>query len=267
MVGLNLSFPSVLPGMPSLSFIAGEVHHSQSTITASYPLFLRPVPPPRLRPWQGFGNGCSVQEHIDYGACLDGHCCTRHSVERKNALRVVQFLGGGQRQRRGRDRGQRQGRSANGNCGRRNERVDGLQQILRPNTTRSRKRPSDPLSPSSSPPQSERRDQSEEKPNGFSCSSARGNDDSSVEADRRVSDGSSPSPLFSSSSPNRAEPVVGFSSADTSTIDESTAVSSVASGGGASVGVFCNGEARAAARKKTPLHFASERGELALVDR
>ncbi|CAM9417729.1 unnamed protein product, partial [Laminaria digitata] len=51
----------------------------------------RPVPPSYLRSWRGFGNGCNVDEHIGYGACLDGLCCTRHSVEKRNALRVVQF--------------------------------------------------------------------------------------------------------------------------------------------------------------------------------
>ncbi|CAN0321222.1 unnamed protein product [Ectocarpus fasciculatus] len=134
----------------------------------------RPVPPPRLRPWQGFGNGCSVQEHIDYGACLDGRCCSRHSVEKKNALLVVQFLHG-QRQRR---------------------------------------------SPQSPEPAREDASPSSNSP-------ATHNEDGT--------------PL-------------SFSSADV--------------GGGGSELVVRSGAARAAAvRKRTPLHFASERGELSLVDR
>ncbi|CAM9709197.1 unnamed protein product [Pylaiella littoralis] len=136
----------------------------------------RPVPPPHLRPWQGFGSGCNVQEHIDYGACLDGRCCTRNSFEQKNALRVVQFLGRGQRPGRRRDRGQRQGRSAN------------------------------------------------------------------------------------------EKPIVGSSPGDNGTFDEATAASPNVSRGMASAGVLRPPEARAAVRKRTPLHFASERGELALVD-
>ncbi|CAM9718044.1 unnamed protein product, partial [Ascophyllum nodosum] len=45
--------------------------------------------------WKGFGYGCSMKEHIDYGACLDGRCCMRHSIERKNASWVVQSQGQG----------------------------------------------------------------------------------------------------------------------------------------------------------------------------
>ncbi|CAM9113630.1 unnamed protein product [Ectocarpus sp. 6 AP-2014] len=133
----------------------------------------RPVPPPRLRPWQGFGNGCSVQEHIDYGACLDGRCCSRHSVEKKNALLVVQFLDG-QRQRRS------------------------------PRSLESAREDASP--PSNSP--------------------ATHNEDGT--------------PL-------------SFSSADV--------------GGGGGEFAVGSGAARAAVRKRTPLHFASERGELSLVDR
>ncbi|CAM9451145.1 unnamed protein product, partial [Choristocarpus tenellus] len=52
----------------------------------------RPTPPLLLRPWCGFGYGCSVNEHITYGACLDMLCCKRHPIEQKNALQVTQFL-------------------------------------------------------------------------------------------------------------------------------------------------------------------------------
>lgn len=56
-----------------------------------YPVRRRSVPPTHLREWHGFGNDCSVEEHVRYGACLDGRCCMRHSVEKRNALRVMQF--------------------------------------------------------------------------------------------------------------------------------------------------------------------------------
>lgn len=114
-----------------------------------------------------------MQEHIDYGACLDGRCCNRHSVEKKNALLVVQFLDG-QRQRR---------------------------------------------SPQSPEPA---REDAPPSPN----SPATHNEDGT--------------PL-------------SFSSAD--------------AGGGGGELVIGSGAARAAVRKRTPLHFASERGELSLVDR
>lgn len=32
-----------------------------------------------------------MEEHVNYGACLDGKCSTRHSIEKRNALRLVQF--------------------------------------------------------------------------------------------------------------------------------------------------------------------------------
>ncbi|CAB1111577.1 unnamed protein product [Ectocarpus sp. CCAP 1310/34] len=131
------------------------------------------VPPPRLRPWQGFGNGCSVQEHIDYGACLDGRCCSRHSIEKKNALLVVQFLDG-QRHRRS--------------------------------------------------PQS-------------------------------------PEPVHEDASPSSRSPATHN--------EDGTPLSfsSAGVGGGGGELAVGSGAARAAVRKRTPLHFASERGELSLVDR
>lgn len=114
-----------------------------------------------------------MQEHIDYGACLDGRCCSRHSVEKKNALLVVQFLDG-QRQRR---------------------------------------------SPQS--PEPARED-------------------------------ASPSPNPPANHNEDGKPL-SFVSADV--------------GGGAGELAVGSGAARAAVRKRTPLHFASERGELSLVDR
>ncbi|CAM9665233.1 unnamed protein product, partial [Hapterophycus canaliculatus] len=134
----------------------------------------RPAPPPHLRPWQGFGNGCSVAEHIGYGACLDGRCCARHSVEQRNALRVVQFLGR-----------ERPGGGGKGQASRRRS--------LRYNSTL---------------------------------------------RDFSMNDG---------------------------TVDTSVVSSAVL--GRESAGVAGFEEARAAGRKRTPLHFAAERGELSLVDR
>lgn len=164
-------------------------------VLPAFPPVCRPVPPPRLRPWQGFGHGCNVQEHVNYGACLDGRCCTRHSVERRNALRVVQFLGG-------RQRGQGQGRGGT---------VHGT----------------------------------------------------AAEADAARNGSSAPN------SPSVQRPdasVASCSSADSGTAGGASSASAE-NGRAGSPGVSCAGRTQSAGGKRTPLHFASERGELALVDR
>lgn len=227
----------------------------------------RAVPPPRLRPWQGFGNGCNLQEHIDYGACLDGRCCTRHSIERKNALRVVQFLGE-RGQGPGQNRGQRRASRRhgpifghpNGNGDRSTAGVEGRrQQDVGPSSECS---PSSPLSPLSAPPSEEIND----KRDAFSSTRVGG-----VIGSKAKDDGGVEEPLMgdgtarSSSSRCLEESGASCSSAGTGTLAPST-VSAGTSGGDAAGGA-CSEGARAGGRRRTPLHFASERGELALVDR
>eukprot|EP00752_Nemacystus_decipiens_P008814 g7866.t1 len=237
---------------------------------------------PAAAPWEGFGNGCNLQEHIDYGACLDGRCCTRHSVERKNALRVVQFLG--QQEKgvgRGREQGQGQRRSRR--AVRPNRRVggrsngnntdrctvgaeSGRHQGFRPTGASS---PLSPLSPLSITP-SEGRDSKRE---GFSSTpvgesvggkaQTPGAEDGSLRANGSA--GSLSAAFNSMSSPCLEESGASCSSADTGAQGPSTA-STDASGRGGTV-ASCSDEARVADGKRTPLHFASERGELALVDR
>lgn len=149
----------------------------------------RPAPPLGLRSWRGFGNGCSLEQHVNYGACLDGRCCARHSIETRNALRVVQFLG----------------RAA---------------------------------TPSG---EADRRRQSRHR---LRASSPTDKDTSAVAGE----DLSLPRGHSANSSSSRQA-----GTADSSGVPGST--------GGASARV------RRGSRRKTPLHFASERGELSLVDR
>jgi hypothetical protein len=40
-------------------------------------------------PYRTFGYGCSMEEHVLYGQCLDGRCCVRSHVEEKMARRVA----------------------------------------------------------------------------------------------------------------------------------------------------------------------------------
>ncbi|CAM9141998.1 unnamed protein product [Scytosiphon promiscuus] len=148
----------------------------------------RPTPPPHLRSWRGFGNGCSVAEHVGYGACLDGRCCSRHSVEKKNALRVVQFLGR-KREGGGKERASRR-----------------------------------------QPPTKEASSKSNSPP---------------VRHQENITVCDSP--------------------VDDSTVDTSVVSSTALQG--ESAGVAGVKERQVAGRRRTPLHFAAERGELSLVDR
>lgn len=38
-----------------------------------------------LKPMKHFGFGCSLEEHIRFGQCLDGKCCQRSQVEIRNS--------------------------------------------------------------------------------------------------------------------------------------------------------------------------------------
>ena len=43
---------------------------------------------PNLTPFAGFGFGCSMEEHVKYGCCLDGKCSERSTWEATNSLRL-----------------------------------------------------------------------------------------------------------------------------------------------------------------------------------
>ena len=38
-----------------------------------------------VQPFKNFGFGCSAEEHVKFGQCLDGKCCQRTHLERKTA--------------------------------------------------------------------------------------------------------------------------------------------------------------------------------------
>eukprot|EP00903_Cladosiphon_okamuranus_P019235 g17688.t1 len=222
---------------------------------------------------------CSLQEHIDYGACLDGRCCTRHSVERKNALRVVQFLGdqGKGRGKKNCSQGQDQRRSRRAsnrhrpdrNCDRGTVRAEGRRhQDPRPTSRTGLSSPSSSLSPLPSEARDDTLDAFSSTTIGNGISSKAETDgsgagESSLRGDGSA--GSSNAALNSTSSPGLEESGASCSSTDTGTLGPPTASADTSSREGPDGA--CSKEARVAGRKRTPLHFASERGELALVDR
>lgn len=198
----------------------------------------RSAPPLQVRPWQGFGSGCSVEEHINYGACLDGRCSTRHSVEKRNALWVVQFLG------------QPTGDSLVGHVGQKSHhrhrhqkhrRRPHLQKGLPPSQKKGKDAAVSPCC----------EDDAEVEKEGGRKEEKKNTDDGHVLPPRgRYSVGSRPSPPNESATDPRP-PQQGANAAD----------------GAAPWRAGDIPESGRAHRKRTPLHFASERGELALVDR
>ena len=171
--------------------------------------FVRPVCSTHLRSWRGFGNGCSIHEHIGYGACLDGLCCTRHSIEKRNALRIVQFRG-------------QAGKSRRDSRRRRSDHLENHH--LRSSLSRSGKE-NEPVGSSNAVPAAKLR--------GRSTASSL--------------------PRGETAGLSRCHP----KSAALVPVSPSVARSATA----------IRGATRSSHRERTPLHFASERGELSLVDR
>lgn len=193
---------------------------TQATIHVFYPRSpslalpcVRPARPTYLHSWRGFGHGCNMDEHIGYGACLDGLCCTRHSIEKRNALRVVQFRGQTGKSRRD-SRRRRSDRSENHHLG-------------------------SPLS----------RSGKENQPVGGTSSS------NAVPAGK-------PRGQLAGSSLSRGETTTALSRCH---LDSAAIVPVSRSGSRDTTATL--GVTRSSHRERTPLHFASERGELSLVDR
>lgn len=165
-----------------------------------------------------------MDEHIGYGACLDGLCCTRHSIEKRNALRVDQFRG-------------QAGKSRRDSRSRRSDRLENHHHLRSPLSGSGKE--NEPVGGGSS-------SNSNAVPTGKLRGQAAGSSLSRGETNTGLS---------------RCHPksatIVPVSRKVSRNVSRNVSRSATAT----------LGVTRSSHRERTPLHYASERGELSLVER
>jgi hypothetical protein len=86
-LGPKYNIPSTLGNGPHVSFAYHDEYEAQKAAES-----IRTVDP-TLYEFKNFGYGCNLEEHIEYGQCLDGKCSERSRWEQTNKLKTRMEVG------------------------------------------------------------------------------------------------------------------------------------------------------------------------------